>query len=307
MQPRRTRLIEQVEQIKEQIDALQTEYDQASEKGYQDQLALVDEQINAIQAELSTLQIEIEKLNPGYREADRILMAEKQIRVAQLQSIIVNYEQIRVNLLILRRPIETGNEQEDPRLQQLQSTIKLYQELYLTLVEDLEKVRLARIQQIPNVVQIEEATIPKKPIRPIPILYTSVSGMVGLIMAVLFVFLIEALQNEQGSPDMATLSEILRNEKESPDVAMLSGSEKKAHETAKVSPERPIVDLELGKRSTDALAKVGIKKVGQFMTKLAEGDEAVLAISGFGQISLIDAKKKLRALGYEFPELEKAA
>ena len=84
-------------------------------------------------------------------------------------------------------------------------------------------------------------------------------------------------------------------------------SEKKARETAKVSPERPVADLDLGKRPTEALAKVGIKKVGQFMNKLAEGEEAVLAITGFGQKSLIDAKKKLRALGYEFVEAEKAA
>jgi large subunit ribosomal protein L31 len=83
--------------------------------------------------------------------------------------------------------------------------------------------------------------------------------------------------------------------------------EKKARETSKVSPERPVADLELGKRATDALAKVGIKKVGQFMNKFAEGEQAVLAISGFGQKSLIDAKKKLRALGYESAEEEKAA
>lgn len=84
-------------------------------------------------------------------------------------------------------------------------------------------------------------------------------------------------------------------------------TEKKARETAKVSPERPVADLDLGKRPTEALAKVGIKKVGQFMNKLAEGEEAVLAITGFGQKSLIDAKKKLRVLGYEFAEEEKSA
>ena len=84
-------------------------------------------------------------------------------------------------------------------------------------------------------------------------------------------------------------------------------AEKKARETEHISPERPVADLELGKRPTDALAKAGIKKVGQFMNKFAEGEEAVLAISGFGQKSLIDAKKKLRALGYEFPESEKTA
>ena len=83
--------------------------------------------------------------------------------------------------------------------------------------------------------------------------------------------------------------------------------QKKARETEKVSPERPVAELDLGKRATDALAKAGIKKVGQFMNKMAEGEDAVLAISGFGQKSLIDAKKKLRALGYEFAEEEKAA
>jgi large subunit ribosomal protein L31 len=41
--------------------------------------------------------------------------------------------------------------------------------------------------------------------------------------------------------------------------------------------------------------------------KARETEEAVLAIPGFGQKSLIDAKKKLRALGYEFPEAEQAA
>lgn len=84
-------------------------------------------------------------------------------------------------------------------------------------------------------------------------------------------------------------------------------SDKKARETEKVSPERPVADLDLGKRPTDALAKAGIKKVGQLMNKLAEGEEALLAIAGFGQKSLIDTKKKLRALGYEFSEAETAS
>lgn len=80
--------------------------------------------------------------------------------------------------------------------------------------------------------------------------------------------------------------------------------EKKARETSQVSPERPISELELGTRPTDALGKAGIKKVGQLLEKLAEGDDVTLAISGFGQKSLIDAKKKMRALGYEIPSKE---
>ncbi len=76
---------------------------------------------------------------------------------------------------------------------------------------------------------------------------------------------------------------------------------KKAKEASKKSPERPISDLELPGRANEALAKAGITEVNQLIKKLGEGDAAVLAIEGFGQKSLIDAKKKLRALGYELP------
>ena len=78
--------------------------------------------------------------------------------------------------------------------------------------------------------------------------------------------------------------------------------QKKAKEEAKNSPERPIDDLGLATRSTEALKKAGINTIGQFLTKLGEGDPAVLAISGFGQSSLTSAKKKLRSLGYEIAE-----
>ena len=77
---------------------------------------------------------------------------------------------------------------------------------------------------------------------------------------------------------------------------------KKARDAAKKSPERPITELELSARATEALAKAGITEVNQFLNKLSESEAAVLAIEGFGQKSLIDAKKKLRALGYELPE-----
>ncbi len=78
--------------------------------------------------------------------------------------------------------------------------------------------------------------------------------------------------------------------------------QKKAKEEAKKSPERPIKELGLTARATEALAKAGLTEVNQFLKKLAEGDAAILSIEGFGQKSLIDAKKKLRALGYELPE-----
>lgn len=76
----------------------------------------------------------------------------------------------------------------------------------------------------------------------------------------------------------------------------------KTRAESKVSPRRPIAELELSTRSTDALVKAGITDVGHFLAKLAEGEDKVLAIEGFGRKSLIDIKKKLRALGYDLPE-----
>ena len=81
---------------------------------------------------------------------------------------------------------------------------------------------------------------------------------------------------------------------------------KKARDAAKKSPERPIAELGLSARATEALAKAGLTEVNQLLKKLSEGEAAVLAIEGFGQKSLIDAKKKLRALGYELPEASTA-
>ena len=80
---------------------------------------------------------------------------------------------------------------------------------------------------------------------------------------------------------------------------------KKAREAAKF--ERPISELELSDRATNALIKAGIKNIPQFLEKLSEGEEAMLAIDGFGRKPLIDAKKKLKMLGFDVPEAAVAA
>jgi len=77
--------------------------------------------------------------------------------------------------------------------------------------------------------------------------------------------------------------------------------EVEARETARTSPTRPIVELELGTRATEALAKASITTVGQALEKLALGESAILTVEGFGRKSLADLKKKLRQFGYQLP------
>ena len=76
---------------------------------------------------------------------------------------------------------------------------------------------------------------------------------------------------------------------------------KKDREESRISPQRPIAELDLGARSTKSLADAKITEVGHLLAKFAEGDEAALAIEGFGRKGLIDAKKKLRSMGYDVP------
>ena len=76
-----------------------------------------------------------------------------------------------------------------------------------------------------------------------------------------------------------------------------------ARETARVSPERLITELDLGTRATEALAKAGITSVGQVLEKLEIGESALLSVDGFGRKSLADLKKRLRQFGYALPEM----
>jgi len=75
-----------------------------------------------------------------------------------------------------------------------------------------------------------------------------------------------------------------------------------ARETARISPERMVTELDLGTRPTEALAKAGITTVGQVLDKLSIGEESLLSIDGFGRKSLADLKKRLRQFGYTIPE-----
>jgi tyrosine-protein kinase Etk/Wzc len=193
-------LSSQLEQVKRQIATAEAQYDQASEKDYQNQLSQVDEQIIAIQNELSTLQTEIAQLSKVATVEGRAQLAEKGLRVAQLQSNIKIYEDLRANLLVLKKPVQTGRTDDNPGLQQLRSTINLYQELYIDLLSKLESTRLAHLQQTTNAVQIEAAFAPSTPVRPIPTIYALLSGAVGLALAGAVVALLEVLGEDLGLP-----------------------------------------------------------------------------------------------------------
>lgn len=81
--------------------------------------------------------------------------------------------------------------------------------------------------------------------------------------------------------------------------------QQKAREESTNVFNRSVDDLALSPRATDSLKKAGVLTIGQVVEKLAEGDNGLLQIAGFGQSALTSAKKKLRALEIELPETPK--
>jgi large subunit ribosomal protein L31 len=79
-------------------------------------------------------------------------------------------------------------------------------------------------------------------------------------------------------------------------------AEDEARAAAATPLDRPIADLELGKRYQNILEENGILEVQHLLAKLTEGEEALLSISGIGRKAVADMRKALRTLGYELPE-----
>jgi large subunit ribosomal protein L31 len=82
-------------------------------------------------------------------------------------------------------------------------------------------------------------------------------------------------------------------------------AEQEEREAARVSPDLPISELDLGKRATDSLAKADIVNVGQVLEMLDEGENKILNIDGFGRKSLADLKRRLKQRGFDLPEAAK--
>lgn len=59
-----------------------------------------------------------------------------------------------------------------------------------------------------------------------------------------------------------------------------------------------VSELELPSRTVKILQNDGVSTVSHLMARLEQGDDFLLRIQGFGQKSLIDVKKRLRADGY---------
>ena len=176
-------LSSQITQVEKQINTLQGQITQINQANVEEQLNLVNQQITDLQTEISNIDAEISKFPAILSTLDRASLSEKQTQLNQLRSLLSLYQEIKTNLTFIGKPVQAGSGPDDIRITSLQSTLNLYQQLYLNLLNNLTAVKLARVQSTPTVSPIEEAVIPKKPVRPIPLLYITLAGLVGLFIA----------------------------------------------------------------------------------------------------------------------------
>jgi capsular exopolysaccharide synthesis family protein len=188
----------QITQIENQIHVMGTEIENISNETVVEQQKQVEAQIAALQPEVTQLLSDIQTLKSSATPNQQAI-AEKEARLNQVQPVLTLYQQTYTDLVVLGKPV-TSND-NTTRLAQLQSTLQLYQQIYTNLLDNLESIRLARLQNTPNVVQIEAASPPSKPVRPQPITNTGLAAVVGLLLAGGIAFLIEYVDDTIRSPE----------------------------------------------------------------------------------------------------------
>ncbi len=189
----------QISQIQAQIAQMQAQIENLSAETVVQQQMQVEGQIATLQAEVTQLQNEITQLTPPTTVERQTLLTERQARLDQIQPVLLLYQQVYTDLVVLGKPVTSGD--QTTVLAQLQTTLQLYQQIYINLLDNLETIRLARLQNTPNVVQIESAIVPTNPVRPTPIRNTVFGAVLGLLMVGGVVFLIEYIDDTIRTPE----------------------------------------------------------------------------------------------------------
>lgn len=185
----------QMQEVESQMASLQNKLEETQTADVQDQVNQVDVQIASLQEQITKLQTEVGNLSTATTRAQQSELVQKQNQLSQIQSILYLYEQIRANLLIVGRPADSVNRSQGPQVLRLQATLDLYQQIYLSLLNNLESLRLTNFQNAPTISQLEIAVPQKAPIRPLTSIYTMLAGMIGLILTSGTAFLIEFLDD----------------------------------------------------------------------------------------------------------------
>jgi capsular polysaccharide biosynthesis protein len=176
--------------VEGQMASVQSEITLISGSIIKTQMEQIQSQMTPLQTEVSSLQKEIALITPASTSDQNSAIAEKQARLNQIQPLLTAYQLAYSNLVVLKKPMDLGSADEN-KLTLLQKTLALYQQNYIDLTSQLQSVRQSQSQNISNVMQIETASVPVTPVRPRILINVLLAGAVGLVLAVIVIFLLE--------------------------------------------------------------------------------------------------------------------
>jgi len=197
----------QIQQVEAQIVDLQNQLIQKSVEIQDRNLQSVSDIISGLQTEISGLREDIIRMQYVEELVDSVSPEGRKIRVTptptvdeliqlnrsnarltELQSLLNIYQQIYVNLTLASGNTEV---QQDEENNQILAALGLYQQIYSNLLSNYESIRLTRLQSTPNIVQVEKAVEPRKPISPKVPTNIVIAGVLGLFIFGVIAFLIE--------------------------------------------------------------------------------------------------------------------
>ena len=145
--------------------------------------------INDTRQKIDLLAEEITWLTPLTEEGalDKALSTRQQYLTAQ-KELLVSYQDLYTKLLVSGKVEGTTD-----KITSSEENLNLYQQIYLNALNNREAVRLARMQNVTNVVQLNPAAAAENPVRPRVLFNTVLGGVAGLILAITFLLLMNSL------------------------------------------------------------------------------------------------------------------
>lgn len=178
-------------------NAYQTEYLNALSNGSEEEQILAEQELTRLEGEIVDLRTEILQLStPPNDSENAALRIDTESELEKLRTSRELYLQALIDSSL--GISDDLSRTEQLRANQLQTQLTLYQQIYSNLLNSFESVRLARLQNTPNVVQVEEPQL-GRPLGQQPL--TLLGAVVGLLVAAGIAFVIEYLDDTLKSPD----------------------------------------------------------------------------------------------------------
>jgi len=207
----------QVSEVQQQLSDLEAKIEQRSEQSVevqtteiQQQKVDLEQQIFTLLGEITRLQQDIDDLTPRAVAGQlpppltleqRNLLNEKRTELAQKEFLLELAQDTYAKLTIP----EPNAALSATDLQDIeQANLELYRQLYSTLLSNYEAVRLARLQNTPNVVQVERAVPSNIPVQAGPLRNVVMGALLGLILTGTLAFMLEYLDDTLKSPQDIT-------------------------------------------------------------------------------------------------------